>query len=329
MCIAAPGRAVRLLHGEPASRQRQRERVHGVLVGRRPRQPDAVRDTFDGVERVDERVAAGIRVQRVHPAAGRRRRAVDRPALHHPALLRLVGDPAFDERVCTKVVRAHDVVLEVLRRGVLDQVELRAVRRERVEAVVPVESDRVAHGEVARPEDRELRGVFHADALEHEGAAVVEEPAGEPVVGQHRNAPVARKRCRPHDGDTAGTQGLDLRAARRLERDETHRSGRGCRGLSGHPGRRTASDTRPRRPGRARALRQLREESSCPSYTAGAVRVPSDLDQQGVALAPRRSRSPRGRARRRCGGARAPSCRGSGRRSRRSDGRARPRRRSR
>ena len=41
----------------------------------------------------------------------------------------------------------------------------------------------------------------------------------------------------------------------------------------------------------------------------------------------RRSRSPRGRARRRCGAARAPSSRRSGRRTRRSDGRARRRRR--
>ncbi len=103
------------------------EVVDRILIGRRPGKADAVRDAADGVERVDERESTRVGVKRVCPAPVERRCAVDGPALHDPALLRLVGYAAAQQGLRVQVVRAHDVVLDVLCRRVLDQIEPRRV----------------------------------------------------------------------------------------------------------------------------------------------------------------------------------------------------------
>jgi len=87
-----------------------------------------VRDAANGVERVHERVAAGIRVEGVDEAPVGARGAGGRIALHHPVALRAVGDRAGEQTVGAKVVRADDVTVEVRARDVLDQVEALAVR---------------------------------------------------------------------------------------------------------------------------------------------------------------------------------------------------------
>src|SRR5712691_5929530 len=59
------------VHGQPAPLQRERQLVHRVLVRLLPGQADAVRDAVDRIERMDDGIAARVRVQRVHPPAGR------------------------------------------------------------------------------------------------------------------------------------------------------------------------------------------------------------------------------------------------------------------
>src|SRR3954447_1549428 len=108
-----------------------------------PGEADAVRDALDRVERVHEREAAGVRVERVDPASVRRLDARRGVALHQPGLLRLVCDAARQKRRGSEVVLSHDVVLEVSRL-VLDEIEPRAVGRERVERERAGQRDRLA-----------------------------------------------------------------------------------------------------------------------------------------------------------------------------------------
>src|SRR3954469_3026026 len=84
-----PGRAIhraprRAGGGDDAHRRAvdSEAQVPEAGVGAVPRQPDAVRDAAHGVERVDERIAARVRVERVLPASVRRAAAADGPPLH-------------------------------------------------------------------------------------------------------------------------------------------------------------------------------------------------------------------------------------------------------
>ena len=81
-----------------------------------------------------------------------------------------------------QVVRAHDVVLDVLRRLVLDQIQLRTVGRERVEGERPLQGDLVTDPEIRRAQQDELRRVRRTDALQDEGAAVAEHTAAGPLA---------------------------------------------------------------------------------------------------------------------------------------------------
>ena len=72
-----------------------------------------MRDAAHGVERVHERIAAGVLVERVDEASVGARGARERRALHHPIPLRAVGDRAWEEVVGTQVVRADEVAVEV------------------------------------------------------------------------------------------------------------------------------------------------------------------------------------------------------------------------
>jgi hypothetical protein len=162
----------------PADRElRPVEPQHEVrdpaLVGQR--HTNAVRDAADGVERVHERIAARVRVERVDPAPVPARDPGGREALHDPALLRLVGDPAGKQPVGPHVVGAHDVVA-VAPVGHLDQVEPRGVGRESVEGEPSLQDDPLADAKRPRVGDEERR-----------------RRDGESGEGQEEHPPVARE----------------------------------------------------------------------------------------------------------------------------------------
>ena len=308
------------------------------------------------VERVDERVAARPRVERVRPATVTAGRSRDGGAFHHPARLRLVRDAAGPQSVAPQVVRADDVAVHVVHVHVLGQVERRCVRGKRVVREVALERDPVDDLQVVlRVEDREpgrRAGERHAD---DEPRAVVRQPlAAARVVRELRNAPGAGE-IGPRDhaaaadahaldrGAVADRNGDVARLAvvrehaeaalRHVARPRAERGGRrsekskGCEScnetMHGDPScfadTATTRERAPRVPGQVPGTVPRTCLGDCPFRLRAAARRPGR----------RRSRSRPGRARRRCGAARAPSSRRSGRRSRRSDGRARRRRRSR
>src|SRR5712691_9466491 len=69
------------VHREPLSVERENDVSEPVLLGGRRRKPDAVRDAAHSVERVNERVAAGVVIERVDPPAVGARRSRHRGAL--------------------------------------------------------------------------------------------------------------------------------------------------------------------------------------------------------------------------------------------------------
>src|SRR4051812_36341420 len=74
-----------------------------------PRDAHAVGDAADRVERVHEREAARVRVERVDPSSVLASPACDRLAFHDPALLRAISDAAGQQMMVQEVVRPDDV----------------------------------------------------------------------------------------------------------------------------------------------------------------------------------------------------------------------------
>jgi hypothetical protein len=184
-------RAPRHVDGErpPAVAKAELHRAEDALVAS-PRKADAVRPAAHRVQRVHERVAAGVLVERVHEPPVCARRARDRRSLHHPAALRAIGDRAGQEPVPVEVVLADEIAVEVRRRDVLDQVQTARVGRDRVERKIAADPDRLVP-ERLRVDD--LEGAHPAQRprecglAEDERAAVARDPAGRAVVGDERN----------------------------------------------------------------------------------------------------------------------------------------------
>ena len=97
-----------------------------------PGKLDAERLPPHRVERVDEGEAAGLLVERVRPDATRREGARDRQASHRAAAAPRVDNRLAQECSAHEIVGAHSV-RRTARRRILDEVQLPAVRRERVE----------------------------------------------------------------------------------------------------------------------------------------------------------------------------------------------------
>ena len=72
-------------------------------------------------------------------------------------------------------------------------------------------------------EDDEARRALDADVLQHEGGSVVEEAAGEPVLGDLRDPECAVNRPRHHLRTAARADGADGGVGARLEGDEAER----------------------------------------------------------------------------------------------------------
>ncbi len=164
------------------------------------------------VERMDERVAARVLVERVDEASVCARRPRERRALHHPAALRAVGDRAGQQSVGVEVVRTHEVAVEIRRRDMLDQEEPACVGREGVEGEVALERDRLV-AERLRIDDLKRRPApeRHRERrlAEDECAAVAREPTCRAVVGDERDAPAA--------GDIAPAEYVAVVRSDRLE----------------------------------------------------------------------------------------------------------------
>src|SRR5437588_12913017 len=82
-----------------------------------------------------ERGATGV-VQRVRPASIWASQAGDRIAVHSLASVVRIDDVALQQPAAGAIERADSVARGVARRGVLDQIDPAAIRRDRVEAEV-------------------------------------------------------------------------------------------------------------------------------------------------------------------------------------------------
>src|SRR3954452_6756880 len=107
---------------------------------------------------MDERVLAGAVVQRVRPAAIRADGARERVTTHLVRVLLVwVDDRLGAELPGSDVVCADRVAGWITRGEVLDEVEEGSIRRDRVEAEVPLQRQAVPNAKAVRVDDQKVR----------------------------------------------------------------------------------------------------------------------------------------------------------------------------
>ena len=258
-------------------------------------------DAADRVQRVDERLAGRLLVEREHPAAVGARRPGQRIAGHRLLVPVLVpsGDLPGQQPVRAQVVLAHGVVGQVVRRRVLDQVHPRRVRRERVEGERARQRDPLQDLPACRVEDEELarRAERPGRGFEHERATVAGEPLpGFASVPDQRGSPRAGKR---HRSVHLGARGVDLHEQRRarpvregdvVERAVLARHAGASLGDVDRPVRERRRSDRECSDGNGEAEHERAHDfllETTPLIRGGACRRSrdSDFDQERVALA--------------------------------------------
>ena len=179
-------------------------------------------------------------------------------------------------------------MLQVVRRAVLDEIELLPVRRERVVRERAFERDPLGGDEVARAHDPQVGVRADPRALEHEEAAVAGNPFARSAVDEHRDAEraadalrlpqraVGRRDLRDH-GVPARSKGEEAgRAVGSHDAEPT---------LLGH--RRRIAGERRRRDG------ERSEHHEAETEPADHDRSSFDADSSSTPGAPRRFRGPR------------------------------------
>jgi hypothetical protein len=210
----SPARRIGAADGEqPAAVDEVQARAPERVLAPDPGDADADGGALHRVERVDERIAAAVPVQRVGPPAVRARDARDRVAGHDPAALARIGDPPRQQQVGVEVVATHDVLRQIVRRDVLNQVERPAVGRQGVEREVALQAHDPPQERPARVEDREARleaepALARCRVAEHERVAVATDSVRRPGHGDDGNAPVALE-CQRADELSADGAGDD------------------------------------------------------------------------------------------------------------------------
>ena len=151
---------------------------------------------------MDERLLAGPVVEGVCPAAVRAGRACERLAAHLLCPRARVDDGRGKQAAGAEVIGTDAVFGRVERGRVLDQVERRPARRDRVEAEVPVQGHDPARAQLPRVHHSECRlGAREVNARldQDERPTVAREPARGSVVGDGGNGEGARKERRSKD----------------------------------------------------------------------------------------------------------------------------------
>ncbi len=221
--------------GEPAAIEAQLQQV-GAVQPLESRQVDAEEAPADGVEREQEGQLHVAVVEGVGPAPVRARRAADRqpgklaPAVARGQWSRREPAAAGVEGPQVEVIRAAVMCRAAVARPVVPQVELRAVRRDRLEGEVTRQAqvaDRVLRAVLSRParvaqvdvgvEDRELRRrrrVGAGEVDQRQRLAVGGEPTGAAVVGDRGDDVVAPQVPPAIDRAVAHVDALDDRQRR-------------------------------------------------------------------------------------------------------------------